>query len=226
MKQLHSTYHQKLLCGFHLCVTFSELVFNEPRSEAPSELCIFQDNTSIFFLSLGCWVVSMFFCTGSQPTLESSIQLSTSTLSSWLAPQHGFCRRCRDGKETATTQESGEDRPEIGRVSGATGTAVPWKGSRKRNCRRSPAQRWRSYSSAGAGKDTVPWRPRQRSRGGQEGMQRGGSHSIISGKIRNPCLLERMISSPNLVTGGRVITARSSGDLDPETRTSPSPAQT
>ena len=103
MKQSHSTYHQKLLYGFHLCVSLILMSLHQNFA--------FSKMTSLHSFKFRlCWIVSLFLCTGSQPTIESSVQLSASTLSSWLPPQHGFCRQCRDGREIATTQQNGEER--------------------------------------------------------------------------------------------------------------------
>lgn len=116
----------------------------------------------------------------------------------------------------------------MGRVSRATGTTALWKGSRTGNCCRGLGQRWRRNDSrTKVGKDAVPGHLRQRgSLGEQEGVQKGGSQYIISWKIRNSCLLERMISSPNLVTGGRVTTALSSVGPDLQKSTKHHTAQT
>lgn len=192
----------------------SYLVFNELPSEATSELWIFCEFLYIF-LSLDCQLVSK-ICTSFPPASGSSAEHCHAK--QLIAPTAELCRWSGDREETAAAQESRKGRPEMGRVSRATGTTALWKGSRRGNCCRSLGQRWRrNYSRTKGGKDAVPWHLRQRGApGGQEGVQRGGSQYIISWKIRYSCLLERMISNPNLVTGGRVITALSSVGPDPQ----------
>lgn len=180
---------------------------------------------SLFFLSLDCWVVNKILCTSSPPASESSAEHCHAKELIVLTAQ--LCRWSGDGEETATTQERRKGRPQTGRVSRAAGTAALWKGSRRGNCCRCLGQRQRrNYSRTKGGKDAVPRHLRHRSLGGQMGVQRSGSQYIISWKIRNPCLLERMISSPNLATGGRVIMARSSVDPDPQKSASHHTAQT
>lgn len=110
----------------------------------------FSKITTLYFFRFRLWSSQHGLLNWFPTTLESSVQLSTSTPSSWLPPQHGFCRRCRDGKEAAATPESGEERAEIGRASRASGTAAMWKGSSKGKCRGRLGQRCRrSHSSTG-----------------------------------------------------------------------------
>lgn len=145
-------------------------------------------------------------------------------LRSWLSSQHSSAGGVGMGKKQLQLKKGGKRDLKQG---GWAGLQEQQHCSRRGNCCRCLGQRQRrNYSRTKGGKDAAPRHLRHRSLGGQMGVQRSGSQYIISWKIRNPCLLERMISSPNLATGGRVITAWSSVDPDPQKSTSRHTAQT